>query len=53
MTGDWIPIDAMIEYRWGQAEARREQRTEEDIVVRDRLLARCRVRCLLARMRMR
>jgi len=52
MTGDWIPIDAMIAYRWDRAESRRMQRTPEDIEARDRALVRCRIRCLLARLRM-
>jgi len=53
MTSEWISVDAMIGYLWNNAEDKREQRTPEDINARDRILARCRVRCLLARLRMR
>lgn len=45
-----MSLDEAHEYDWNRAEARRLQRTAEDIDARDRILARCRIRCLLARM---
>lgn len=50
MTGRWMSLNEAHEYDWNRAEAKRLQRTPDDIDARDRMLARCRVRCLLARM---
>lgn len=47
------PMDTAIWFAWNKAEAKRMQRTPEDIEARDRILARCRIRCLLAKIRMR
>lgn len=46
------PMDAAIWFAWNKAEAKRLQRTPEDIEAQDRILARCRIRCLLARISM-
>lgn len=50
-SDDWISRDAMLDYRWQQADARAMQRSPEDIAARDHRLARCIVRCLVARLR--
>lgn len=43
------PFDALIAYRWDVAEIKRMQRTEDQRNALLRSLARCRVRCLIAR----
>lgn len=53
MIGRWMSLNETHEYDWNRAETKRLQRTAENTVSRDIMLARCRIRCLLAKMRMR
>jgi hypothetical protein len=46
-------LDFRVAYAWIGAEARALQRTPDDVAARDRQMARCWVRCIVARVRMR
>lgn len=50
MTGEWIPVDQVVAYRWDVAEIKRMNRTQDEAQSLYRRLARQRVRFILNRL---
>lgn len=52
-TGEWVPLDQYVSYRWDLAEIRRMNRTPDETADLYTRLARQRVRFIIDRLRSR